>query len=142
MKPSFVAPPPGHIILWDVATGQPKGHTNYVYSVAFTPDGRTLASGSLDNTIILWDVTTGQPKGAPRKVASAVTALSFTDDCLYLLVHTQSLRSVITKRSVPTGTATCLAASCVLDSTRTSRWCRRRQDSRPCGAHRCSTWSS
>lgn len=33
------------------------GHTSSVSSVAFSPDGKTLASGSGDNTIILWDVS-------------------------------------------------------------------------------------
>src|SRR5262249_2844885 len=32
------------------------GHTSFVWSVAFSPDGKTLASGSGDNTILLWDV--------------------------------------------------------------------------------------
>jgi WD40 repeat protein len=33
-----------------------KGHKEEVYSVAFTPDGKFLATGSFDNTIKLWDV--------------------------------------------------------------------------------------
>ncbi|MBI3799633.1 MAG: hypothetical protein HY268_22015 [Deltaproteobacteria bacterium] len=33
------------------------GHTNSVVSVAWSPDGKILASGSGDNTIILWDVS-------------------------------------------------------------------------------------
>jgi len=34
------------------------GHTNFVTSVAFSPDRHTLASGSWDNTVKLWDVAT------------------------------------------------------------------------------------
>ena len=36
------------------------GHSNEVDSVAFSPDGKTLASGSWDNTIKLWNVETGE----------------------------------------------------------------------------------
>lgn len=50
--------------LWDIRMGQLlktlQGHTNQVWSVAFSPQGKTLASGSSDETIKLWDVETGE----------------------------------------------------------------------------------
>lgn len=44
--------------LWNLATGEEIrtlfGRSDYVYSVAFSPDGNTLVSGSQDNTIKIW----------------------------------------------------------------------------------------
>ena len=52
----------GQVMLWDVASGSEigalKGHGKGVTQVAFSRDGRLLASGSTDNTIRIWDVAT------------------------------------------------------------------------------------
>jgi hypothetical protein len=52
------------IKLWDVASGHElrtlKGHSWTVEAVAFSPDGRTLASGDWDQTIKLWGVPSGE----------------------------------------------------------------------------------
>lgn len=46
--------------LWDVATETQKGtltgHIGAVYSVSFSPNGTTLASGSSDGPVLLWDL--------------------------------------------------------------------------------------
>ena len=39
------------------------GHNDDVWEIAFSPNGKTLASASWDGTIILWDVATKQPSG-------------------------------------------------------------------------------
>lgn len=60
----------GKIDLWDVDNSQLLdrsliGHNGGVVSVAFSADGKMLASGSDDMTVILWDVTAQKSIGAP-----------------------------------------------------------------------------
>ena len=38
----------------------PKGHTENVCSVAYSPDGKQLVSGSWENTVRVWQVATGE----------------------------------------------------------------------------------
>ena len=37
-----------------------QGHSDLISSIAFSPDGKILASGSCDGTIKFWDVKTGE----------------------------------------------------------------------------------
>jgi dipeptidyl aminopeptidase/acylaminoacyl peptidase len=70
--------------LWDARTGQEtltlKGHTREVTSVAFSPDGARLASGSADNTVKLWDARTGQETLTLKGHTNGVTSVAFSPD--------------------------------------------------------------
>ena len=57
-----------------------EGHRDSVLAVAFSPDGRTLASGSRDRTIRLWDTNTGEHKLTLEGHTDGVTCLSFSPD--------------------------------------------------------------
>jgi WD40 repeat protein len=56
------------------------GHTDWVNSVAFSPDGRLLASGSSDRTIKLWDVATGREVRTLSGHTDIVTSVAFSPD--------------------------------------------------------------
>jgi WD40 repeat protein len=70
--------------LWDAETGQEirsfRGHTLPVYSVAFSPDGTRVLTGSEDGTAKLWDVETGQEISTFRGHMSIVTSVAFSPD--------------------------------------------------------------
>ena len=57
-----------------------KGHTQAVYSVAFSPDGKTLASGSRDQTIKLWDVQTGKERATLKGHTDPVPSVAYSPD--------------------------------------------------------------
>ncbi len=49
-------------------------------AVAFSPDGKTVLTGSADKTARLWDAATGQPIGPPLPHRDAVQAVAFSPD--------------------------------------------------------------
>ena len=57
---------PGEVKLWDLADGKVirefAGHAGAVYCLALTPDGKTLATASHDQTVRLWDVDAAKVK--------------------------------------------------------------------------------
>jgi len=60
-----------------------KGHKDTVYSVAMSPDGKTLATGSFDYTIKLWETKTGQEIttfAGPQGHQKMVLSVAFNND--------------------------------------------------------------
>ena len=72
------------IWLYDAETGEAlnllTGHTKWVNSVVFSPDGQTLASGSYDTTVRLWDVETGENIKTLMGHTYWVESVSFSPD--------------------------------------------------------------
>jgi WD40 repeat protein len=56
------------------------GHTDWVSSVSFSPDGRTLASGSVDGTVRLWAAVTGEQQRVLTGHTGSVNSVSFSPD--------------------------------------------------------------
>jgi RNA polymerase sigma factor (sigma-70 family) len=90
----------GRVKLWDVNTGRTKAllcrfldlgkhadqrqaHAGRVWSVAFSPDGKTLASGADDRVVRLWEVGTGGER-AMGLCGFFVYAVTFSPDGRHL----------------------------------------------------------
>ena len=82
---------PGTIQIRDLATGEKVPdfhvHEGAVESVAFSPDGRTVATGGAQGEIILWDPVTSRPIRRIRGHPSYVERLRFSEDGSTLASH-------------------------------------------------------
>jgi WD40 repeat protein len=56
------------------------GHTGWVQSVAFSPNGQLVASGSRDGTVRFWDVSSHRASGVPLAQGSVVYTVAFSPD--------------------------------------------------------------
>jgi WD40 repeat protein len=73
-----------NVKVWDVQTGNVlqtlAGHRGDVYTVAFSHDGRWIASGSEDSTVKVWDGRSGGLVRTFRGHTGIVTSVAFSPD--------------------------------------------------------------
>jgi hypothetical protein len=83
--PGYGKPPIAALLRWlivdlGLGDGTILAHGSEVESVAFSPDGKILASGSWDDTVKLWDAATGEEVRTLSGYRSAASCVAFSPD--------------------------------------------------------------
>ena len=65
---------------FDGVLGPPLQHEKGAFALAFSPDRKTVLTGSVDKTARLWETATGKPLGPPLQHQNAVWRLAFSPD--------------------------------------------------------------
>src|SRR6266852_5280721 len=63
-----------------------KGHKQQVFCVSYSPDGGTLASGSVDKTIKLWDLKTCKERATLKGHTAGVQSMANRPECKSLVL--------------------------------------------------------
>ncbi|HAT20192.1 MAG TPA: hypothetical protein DCS85_08560 [Verrucomicrobiales bacterium] len=85
------------VSLWDATTGEHlgtlPGHKQTIWSVAFSPDGRTLATSSADGTLRLWNVASHRELMSIDQGGASLAHLRFSPDGTFLVAGTPPFSS-------------------------------------------------